>query len=473
MTPAEAALSQQARAELALLAYPNRPWVKPVLVGGEPCVDVLLVGGGMSGLAIAHGLHRDGVNNVVVLDENPAGQEGVWEGFARMPELRTPKIQNGIDFGQPSLSVHMWYRARHGEAAWDAITRIPRRDWMAYLRWYRATLDLPVINNIRVTGIDAGPAPDVVAVATTSGRRLARSVVLASGFAGGGRVRVPDTVASALPLNRYNHACEHIDFQRLRGKRIGILGHGASAFDAAVVALETGAASVDLCFRRSELPTVNPHRHLESAGLMANWPYLSDSVRWNIARRMREVDQPPAHGSFHAAIALPDFRMHESSPWESVELVDGSIQVRTPRQVFVFDHVICATGYQLDLNARPELHALAPRVVLWRERYRPPPEDAWPDLGNYPYLDDGYGFMPRDPADDWVRRVHAFNFAAVVSAGPHSTSISGQKHALPRLVRALVRRLFLEQEASVIPDLRGYDEADLIIPVAKQEQANA
>jgi hypothetical protein len=48
--------------------------------------------------------------------------------------------------------------------------------------------------------------------------------------------------------------------------------------------------------------------------------------------------------------------------------------------------------------------------------------------------------------------------------GPHSTSISGQKHALPRLLRALVQRLFLEQQDSVIPDLRAYDEQDIVVP---------
>ena len=60
--------------------------------------------------------------------------------------------------------------------------------------------------------------------------------------------------------------------------------------------------------------------------------------------------------------------------------------------------------------------------------------------------------------------------------GPHSTSISGQKHALPRLLRALVRRLFLEQENTIISDLRAYDEQDIIVPPAfhyQKEDAHA
>jgi thioredoxin reductase len=472
VTPAEAALTERARAELRLLAYPDRDWVKPRVVDGQRCADVLIVGGGMSGLAIAHGLARNAVYNVAVLDEREAGQEGVWESFARMPELRTPKIVNGMDFGQPSLSVQEWFVARHGAAAWEAIKRIPRQDWMNYLRWYRATLGIGVENGVSVTGIRPGP-PGTVAVETSAGARLARLVVLATGFEGGGVWRVPDVVAAGLPADRYSHACTPIDFARFRGQRLGVLGHGASAFDAAVVALQQGAASVDLCFRRDALPTVNPHRHLESAGLMANWPYLPDPVRWNIARHMRLFDQPPAHGSFHAACGMAGFAMHAGSPWEDVRLDGEAAAVRTPRQSFRFDHVICATGYALDLAARPEWRTLAPLVTLWRDRYAPPAEDAYPELGAYPYLSPGYELQPHDPADGWVGRVHAFNFAAAVSMGPHSTSISGQKHALPRVVRALVQRLFLEQQDSVLPDLRAYDEQDITVPETFRLQEEA
>ena len=464
ISPAEQALAAQARSELAALAYPDREWVTSINVDGQTCRDVLVVGGGQSGLAIAQGLRRHGVHNVTVLDARPAGQEGVWENFARMTELRTPKLQNGIEFGQPSLSVRAWYEALHGAAAWQRISRIPRQHWMAYLRWYRWVLDLPVENNVSVTAIGPGPRAGVLAVDTTGGIRLARLVVLATGFEGGGAWRTPEVVTAALPPARYDHACTPVAFERLRGQRIGILGHGASAFDAAVVALREGSASVDLCFRRPTLPVVNPHRHLETAGMMAHWPALSDRVRWNIARHMKAFDQPPGVASFAAAIALPGFRMHASSPWDAVSIDGRDIRVVTPRHVFRFDHVICATGYRLDLSARPELRHIAHRIALWRDRYQPDTQEANAELGAFPYLSESYEFQPRDPRDSWMSRVHAFNFAAFVSMGPHSTSISGHKHALPRLLRGLERRLLLEQQDGVIAALRAYDEPELQVP---------
>ena len=60
-----------------------------------------------------------------------------------------------------------------------------------------------------------------------------------------------------------------------------------------------------------------------------------------------------------------------------------------------------------------------------------------------------------------MSRVFAFNACGFVSMGPHSTSISGHRHALPRLVRGVTRRLFLDQEASLLSGLKAYDEVAL------------
>jgi cation diffusion facilitator CzcD-associated flavoprotein CzcO len=324
-----------------------------------------------------------------------------------------------------------------------------------------------------VIDIAPGQVPGVVAVDTTRGMRFARSVILATGFAGVSSLRVPPVIADGLPRDRWDHACTAFDFTRFRGKRIGVLGHGASAFDAAVVALQEGAERVDLCFRRPALPEVNPHRHLDAPGMMAHWTSLSDDVRWNIARHMRDFDQPPGVHSYHAAVALPGFRMHAASPWQAARIEDGDIVVSTPRRDFRFDHVICGTGYGLDLAAHAELRRLAGRIVLWRDRYCPVAGEEAPELGAYPYVGEAYEFIPRDPADTWIGRVHAFNPASFVSAGPHSTSITGHKHALPRLLRALTKRLLLEQEDAVLPALRAYDEHDFVVAPELMEAVDA
>ena len=258
---AEAALerlAEQARRDLAALAHPSAAWVRPLPdATARQVYDVVIVGAGQAGLIVGLALTREGVRNVLLLDRNPAGYEGPWETFARMQTLRTPKTLVGAELGIPSLSVRSWFEARYGAEAWERITWIPRRDWMRYLRWYRAIADLEIRNEVEVTGI--APADKALAVSTTTASGggdtvLARRVVIATGHDGGGIWAVPEMVSRALPPEVYTHSNVPLDFAALAGKRIGILGHGGSAFDAGLAALQAGAASVDLCFRRVRLP---------------------------------------------------------------------------------------------------------------------------------------------------------------------------------------------------------------------------
>ena len=461
-------LAEAARRDLADLAYPATDWVEArVTRQGAPVHAVVVVGAGQSGLLAAASLRREGVHDVIVLDRAQAGQEGVWDVFARMEELRSPKALNGLEFGCPNLSIAAWYAARHGRAAWEAIERVPRRDWSAYLRWYRATLALPVESGTEVVDIRDADADDgVLAVATeVNGRpalRFARAVVIATGFDGAGAWRVPSFISDRLPRDHYDHTSGPVDFERLRGRRVAVLGHGASAFDNANAALRAGAARVDLCFRRARLPRSNPHRHLETAGTMTHFPELDDAVRWQVARHFRAADQPPPNRAFAEALAHPRFRLHPGRPWLSVRL-DDEIVIETPLGELRCDHLLCGTGLAVDLAARRELTSLARHIALWGDRYAPPP--AWQDvrLAAYPYLAANFSFLPRQEAEGWVRQVFAFNGLSAVSQGPHSTSISGHRHAMPRLVRGVTSRLFALQSGSFLDRLKRYDNNDLAV----------
>lgn len=465
------ALSARVRHELEMFTYPARPWVKPREVpDGGPVHDVVIVGGGQAGLAIANGLIREGITRIVCLDRNPAGSEGPWETFARMGTLRTPKTLVGTELGFPSLSIESYYLARFGQEAWDAIDRVPRTHWMDYLRWYRRTLDLPVRNDTGVVSI--GRARDgVIAVDAETGgtpaRFHARHVVLATGYDGGGAWRIPADIAAAVPPDRVFHSNGPIDFAPMRGKRVGVLGHGASAFDNAVRALAEGAARVDLCFRRAQLPVTNPHRCIEFVGFLKHFPELSDATRWRVNLHFRAVDQPPSHGGFGEARSHPQFAMHAGCPWLGfTPNGDGSITVETPKGGMTFDYLICATGLLFDLAARPELTVFRDDILPWHAAFTPAPDEAHPILGKFPYLGANYEFRARPGGDDdTLRRVFAFNASAMVSMGPHSTAVSGLKYAIPRLLRGITRSLMLEQESAVVADLKAYDEIDLDVTV--------
>lgn len=69
---------------------------------------------------------------------------------------------------------------------------------------------------------------------------------------------------ASVPRQLYAHTSEPIDFDALRGKRVAILGGGASAFDNAQHALGRGAGEVHVYVRRQELPKV---RGLQGVGV--------------------------------------------------------------------------------------------------------------------------------------------------------------------------------------------------------------
>lgn len=431
---------------------------------GAPIHAAIVVGAGQSGIAIAAALRRESVTDVVLLDGAADGREGVWDTFARMEELRTPKGLNGMEFGCPSLSVQAWYTAHHGASAWDKLDRIPRTAWAGYLAWYRATLDLAVESDTFVSDIRDGQAGAIAVVTRTPAgprTRYTRTAVIATGYDGAGGWAVPSFIREALPRGRYDHTNGHVDFARLRGARVAVLGHGASAFDNANAALEAGAARVDLCFRRARLPRVNPYRHIESAGMMTHYPALDPAIRWQIARHIRLVDQPPPRRTLDRALAHPRFHLHPASPWRDVAMAGDVIRVDTPRGTLESDHLLCATGATVDLASRPELTTLAPCVELWRDRYEPTTEERDDRLGAYPFLDADFSFAPRTSDADWVGRVFCFNGASGVSHGLHATSISGHRHALPRLVRGVTKRLFADEAGHVLTRLAAYADVDL------------
>jgi cation diffusion facilitator CzcD-associated flavoprotein CzcO len=224
-------------------------------------LDVAIVGAGQGGLGTAFGLLRERISNIQVFDRNHQGLEGPWVTFARMITLRTPKHITGPDYGVASLTPRAWYEAKYGVAAWAGLDKIARQDWQAYLRWFRRVTDIPVQNDADVAAITPEGAALRLILATPTGsvERFARKPVLATGIDGSGRWEIPGFISRAIPPDRFAHTVQDIDFGRLAGRRIGVLGAGASAFDNGATALEVSAGSVGLCLCRRDLPRINPY----------------------------------------------------------------------------------------------------------------------------------------------------------------------------------------------------------------------
>ena len=457
------ALEADLARQLRLIGHGGADWTRPRAHPDGHVFDVAIVGGGQSGLAAAFGLLRERVSNICVLDENPPGYEGPWATYARMLTLRTPKQLNPIDFGIPALSYRAWWEAQHGAAGWEAVDKIARGDWMEYLRWYRRVLALPVRNAARVTLIEPLGAGLHRLQIDGQSPILARKIVLATGIQGGGEWHVPPTIAQALPPSLYAHTSAAIDYAALLGKRIAILGGGASAFDNANAALSLGVGEAHVFIRRKELPRINPIRFMEAVGFTGRYPALGDAEKYAVMASFLGHNQPPTNDTFERASARPGFTLHLGAPWLAVEAVDERARVTTPHGRHEFDFLVLSTGLVSDPGLRPELRLVADKVARWADRVTPAPGSANALIDAHPYLGPGFELLPRDPEDaPALHGLFAFNYSALISLGLSAAALSGLQTALPRLVRGVTDQLFLDDRDALIADLLAYDEAEFV-----------
>ena len=247
------ALEARLQEDLRFLCYPGKDWV-PRRAG---VTDVTIIGAGMCGMLAWFGLRMGGVLNTRVLDRSPSGFEGPWLTYARMETLRSPKELTGPCYRQGTLTFQAWFRAQFGAEAWEALDKIPRPMWMEYLCWYRKALDVPVENGVAVDLVE--PEGDLLRLhlsGAESGTVLTRKLIFATGRDGTGEQNVPGFV-QGLPRRYWAHSADEIDFAALKGKRVAVVGVGASAVDNAAEALEHGATEVRHLIRRKEMPTIN------------------------------------------------------------------------------------------------------------------------------------------------------------------------------------------------------------------------
>jgi FAD-dependent urate hydroxylase len=421
--------------------------------------NVVLVGGGQTGSALSFALRRAGVGKVSVIDAAPdEDQAGIWLTAARMSLLRTPKSLPGPELGIPGLSFQAWFEARHGQAAYAAIDRIPRLQWAEYLRWYRHFLGISVRYRTNLARIE--PADGCFRLHLQIDGRPAiettRKIVLATGFTGNGGAYLPPVLA-ALPPAFVSHTQDDIDFAALRGKTVAVVGAAAAAFDAAGVALENGAAAVHLFARRATIASVPITRVRGYPGAYDNYRQLPDGVRWQQAIRFRQAGSTPTSDAIQRAVAFPHFHLHLAAPWHQASVDNGQVVAGG----FRFDHVIAGTGYFVDPCARPELADFADRILLWRDQYVPPADQADPFLGSHPYLGQGHEYLEKTPGQaPFLRDIHVHNPAGFVSFGLPIGDVPSMRRDIPLVTASISRDLFLADLDSHQQRMTGTIAAD-------------
>ncbi len=458
-----AALERRLARDLDYLNFPPVNWVQPKNgPDGQTMADVCIVGAGMCGLTAAFALKREGISNIRQIDASPAGREGPWVTYARMRTLRSPKHLTGPAMGMASLTFRAWFEAQWGAEAWEQSGRIPREQWMDYLVWYRKALGIEVENGVALTALT--PDDGFWWVETDgAGRFPARKVILANGRDALGGNRIPK-VAAGLPASLCSHTRDDIDFAALKGKRVAVLGGGASACDNAAAALEAGAAEVRHFIRRIDWPRINKFKGIVYSGFVHGFPRLTLAERWHIlnyafgfgvAAPRESVQRLAAHDGYHA---------HLGAPWDSATAADDTVRIETPKGEFTVDHVILATGFEIDVTRPAELANISSEIRTFRDgNIGPDWPDAVGDFLNHPELGGAFEFHERHPGRiPQLANLHCFNQAALLSHGMVAGDIPSVTQGAERLARGIAGQFFMADLPAHVAALEAFDEPELL-----------
>ena len=455
-----AVLESRLKEDLEFLCYPGKTWLPPT----PGVTDVVIIGGGMCGMVAWLALTMGGVSNIRMFDRSPEGKEGPWVTYARMETLRSPKQLTGPAFGLGALTFQAWYRAQFGTPAWDRLDKIPRQLWMDYLRWYRRVLSIPVESGVSIDRVT--PEGDLLRLSLSgvlTGTVLTRKLVFATGREGMGEPNIPE-FAKDLASHLWAHSADEIDFADLRGKRVAVVGVGASAVDNAGEALEHGASEVRHLIRRKDMPTINKLMGIGSYGFICGFPEMSHEWRWRFMQYTSATQTPAPHESVLRVSRHNNAYFHFGKTVVAAEERRGTVHIAfADNTAYEADFLLLGTGFTVDPMARIEFGGAAGDILLWEDVYKPPPGEECPELGRFPYLGPDFTFRERVPGTAaWLNNVYCFNYGATASLGKVSGDIPAVSDGAQWLARSIAATLYVEDIQAHWRGLLEYDAPELV-----------
>jgi len=326
-------------------------------------VDVAIVGAGPYGLSIAAHLRRNGI--AFRIFGRPMDS---W--LAHMPKgmmLKSDGFASTIDDPDGTFNLRHFCAVRGIDYA---DTGIPVRldTFVAFGLAFKEQL-LPELENKLVSEIDQ--IPNGFQLTLDDGEKVkARRVVLAVGIT---HFPYLPPILAQLPERFSSHSFQHSDLEPFRGRRVVVIGGGASAIDIAGLLHEAGA-QVHLVARRSQLQfhnRPNPKqkrslwkriRHPQS-GLgpgLRSWIFserplwfhrFPKGVRLDIVRK----HLGPSGGWFARDMVMGKVSLVLGHTPERAEIQSGQVRLQlqandgTQRDITA-EHIISATGYRVEVE---------------------------------------------------------------------------------------------------------------------------
>jgi thioredoxin reductase len=336
-------------------------------------IPVTVVGAGPYGLSVAAHLAGAGVKTRVF------GQPmQTWRSY--MPNgmvLKSEGFAMNISDPDDSYTLERYCRD-HGIAYRPTGWPVPVKVFAGYGEAFQKRL-VPHLEPTLVRTIQ--PAETGYSVTLASGEVVpTRHVVLAVGIRA--YARGAEALAD-LPADRVTHSADQGDMEAFRGRRVAVLGGGASAMDAAAALYRSGATPIAITHRPevrfyapgtlrdrflSPLTPLGPgwkkqlcctfpdlfHALPEKTRIDLVSSYLGPSPAWSVRDIIHE----------HVDLRLNTDVVQAKVEGDAVAL---TLRHGGATETLTVDHVIAATGYRFDVD---RLTMLAPeiRAVLRRDR---------------------------------------------------------------------------------------------------------
>ena len=383
--------------------------------------EVAVIGAGPYGLAVAAHLRGAGIETRVFGETMGFWQRNMPKGM----KLRSPWGTSHIADPRGELSLDNYIRMNRVKRT----EPFPLEEFVRYGQWFQLQA-APDLDARRVELVDGVPGGFVLRLVDGE-RVIARRVVVALGLAN--QEYKPAEFAD-MPADLVSHSSEHVGFERLRNRRVAVVGRGQSACESAVLLSEAGA-EVELISRgdvrwigsenpgaESEELVWSIHKVLTSKGAVGpfplNWlvdaPALVRHLPAKVRDRLAERCLRPAATAWLRPRASK-IRINAGRNISGVRPDGSRVAVRLDNgEQGRFDHLVLATGYRIDIA---KLGILSPALLAGIKR-----------IDGYPALSAGF--------ESTVRGIHFAGSSALKSFGPLMRFVWGAGYAARAVTRA-------------------------------------
>ncbi len=334
--------------------------------------EIVIVGAGPYGLSLAAHLRARSVGYRIF-----GAPMSFWRDLPAGINLKSPAISTNISVPPKGYSFSEWCRERnledHEPCSMDSFAR--------YGLWMQEKF-VPDVEPENVVEISEGRRAFDIALANGTALK-AKQVVIATGLS---YLASTPRELQHLPTNLLKHTFDLVDYSQFRGKRVAIIGAGASAVEAGALVHEAGG-SPEVFARESNIviydrtPRTRPllDRVLQPSSpigngklpfIMARFPALARMLPDDRRLRLTNGFVPPSAPWWIKDRVVDVVPMHTNSSVVAAEESRGGVKLTVRsgahgERTHDFDEVIAGTGYAKDISRLPFLNAdLRRRIAL-------------------------------------------------------------------------------------------------------------